>query len=296
MGVKIINLYNRGDECTDITGGWYIQRYSGSATPTLTKLSDRMEIKAPEWSANHVYMNVPFRTRGNATVFIEYSLSGGYGSYAYVDYIMSAGTIISISPASKVLDAELFAGINVSNLNSAVLTIYRIWIAETIIEPTWGGGLASVTQKELLARRFEIMPRKLWLYKDGNECVNVTGGWETAITRGGKVEKLTDAIKITSSGLNQVQLISTARRLNMTNYSKLCSKIRIVAQRDYRYCELSTGIFARTPSVEWGVRVIKQPIGGYQVEVDISQFENYWYVGLQGYYLDEGYINEVWLE
>lgn len=51
-----------------------------------------------------------------------------------------------------------------------------------IIEPTWGGGLASVTQKELLARR-AITLRRLYLYKDGDECVGVTGGWVTTNIR-----------------------------------------------------------------------------------------------------------------
>lgn len=32
-----------------------------------------------------------------------------------------------------------------------------------VLEPTWGSGLAQLTQKELLARRFEMMPRNLLL-------------------------------------------------------------------------------------------------------------------------------------
>ena len=92
-----------------------------------------------------------------------------------------------------------------------------------VIEPTWGSGLASVGQKELLARRFVIQDpdvHRLYLYKHGDECVNVTGGWK--YFRYNDITKYPDHIHIEGSHGGSGYGIITTKAINLSGFHRIC--------------------------------------------------------------------------
>ena len=71
---------------------------------------------------------------------------------------------------------------------------------------------------------------KLWLYKDGDECINVTGGLEYAVKSYGnadaKSQKLSDRISTTVSYASGVYAYDakwqSKKMFDLTEYNKLC--------------------------------------------------------------------------
>lgn len=79
----ITYLYNEGDECTDITGGWLTRVVSGSTTPSVTKKADRINITASR-AAN--------ATHNQAMVYTDYSIDISNAKFLCVDVVKNSGT------------------------------------------------------------------------------------------------------------------------------------------------------------------------------------------------------------
>lgn len=70
-----------------------------------------------------------------------------------------------------------------------------------------------------------MWPTKLWLYRDGDECSEVTGGWEPYSKKTGTTAKKTaNALKITmdGNGFWQDAQFCTKKAIDFTGYSKIC--------------------------------------------------------------------------
>ena len=114
-----------------------------------------------------------------------------------------------------------------------------------IIEPTWGSGLASVGQKELLARRFELQELcgRLYLYRAGDECVDVTGGW--TYFRYNDITKYPDHIHIEGSHGGSGYGIITTKAINLSGFHKICldTEWAITSFGASGRCGISTRLF-----------------------------------------------------
>lgn len=174
--------------------------------------------------------------------------------------------------------------------------------------PTWGSGLASATQKELLARRFAITPRKLWLYRDGDECVGVTGGWDSDYpVRTSPNPQTRLSPQLTQTNMKFVipktsyvsMIIGTRKKINLTYYKKLVIEIGYGS-------ELAWAVLSAWPDKIFNNRIsfgsFDFGAGAGAYEFDISQFRADYYIEFAngtGLASDGGktaYINKIWLE
>lgn len=79
----ITYLYNEGDECTDITGGWITRVISGTTTPSVTKKADRINITA--YRAENT-------THNQAMVYTDDSIDISGAELLCVDVVKNSGT------------------------------------------------------------------------------------------------------------------------------------------------------------------------------------------------------------
>ena len=84
---------------------------------------------------------------------------------------------------------------------------------------------------------------KLWLYKDGDECIDVTGGFEYTVKSYGnadaKSQKLSDRISTTVSYSNGAYAYDakwqSKKMFDVTEYNKLCVEADSVGTSQYVY-------------------------------------------------------------
>ena len=70
-------------------------------------------------------------------------------------------------------------------------------------------------------------PPPLYLYKEGDECTNVTGGFETGmITTNGSVQKLPTHLQLTTTSAGNYATFVTSTKINLSNYSKLVCRYK----------------------------------------------------------------------
>ena len=128
-----VYLYNEGNKCTAITGGFTFVRTSGTATGSVTYGASYIEFKCPQWSsytfATVNSINYPQYSHIN----IQYSY-GSLGSFAILScasaYLILAGAVETPSPAY--ID-EFYAGepviITIANTKSGYIRIHKIWLS-----------------------------------------------------------------------------------------------------------------------------------------------------------------------
>lgn len=76
---------------------------------------------------------------------------------------------------------------------------------------------------------------KLYLYKDGDECIDLTGGWlKGGYTRGtGTLTKEDDCMELyTNTSANQTVTVLTKNKVNLTGYSKIAYDLTLTASPD----------------------------------------------------------------
>ena len=70
-------------------------------------------------------------------------------------------------------------------------------------------------------------PPPLYLYREGDECTNVTGGFETGmITTNGSVQKLPTHLQLTTTSAGNYATFVTSTKINLSNYSKLVCRYK----------------------------------------------------------------------
>lgn len=70
----------------------------------------------------------------------------------------------------------------------------------------------------------QVWPERLYLYKTGDECIGVTGGWAPYASAGATATKDTDSLTITMNGDSYYQTgqFCPKKAIDFTGYSKLC--------------------------------------------------------------------------
>ena len=130
-----IDIYNNGDECLDLTGGWKWSTWNGS--PTFTKQGTNLKIICPQWSDGCIKpVNIPTLDDLNwdaiSHIEVEYgvhSIGGGYARLKVADIDIVYQDRINITSPAKVEytggDIEVVVA-NTSSGSSGYFTITRI--------------------------------------------------------------------------------------------------------------------------------------------------------------------------
>lgn len=104
-------------------------------------------------------------------------------------------------------------------------------------------GTNTATQDVLVdvITEYEIeMTYKLWLYKNGDECTDVTGGWSVIKSSTGTMSKQDDGIQINVGPGDETYCnIGIANTIDVTEYSKLTMRTSEVT---YLHCSASVGL------------------------------------------------------
>jgi len=133
-------LYREGDECEDVTGGWRLEKLSGtSASPVLTKEANRLRLQAPQWSEGYLHTNNTISTRGYSKIYVDYSVEGLGTSATWwfgdvmataSSNIIAGGSILISSPAEGTLveDTEGTFWFGFSNTFAGYIYIHNVWL------------------------------------------------------------------------------------------------------------------------------------------------------------------------
>ena len=142
----------------------------------------------------------------------------------------------------------------------------------------------------------------LWLYRDGDEFEDTTGGWSginrytdyygTTASHNGSYTKLSDRLKIYSSVDNTSSGFGTAKKIDVTNYTNL--KIEVASVVVNHSTGNGFGMNAEKLFIS-SISSIIQAIGTNSL--DISSYTGYYYItiGAWGYNYDLR-VTKVWLE
>ena len=154
-----------------------------------------------------------------------------------------------------------------------------------------------------------IKPKLLWLYNEGDEYVDVTGGWSkgvhTIVDGLGTVTKQADRILLQITSVTSDDCpIATVNKVDLTKYSKICaSYIGIVGSTTNKAPTMRVSANS-VRGTNGGTAVASKNFDGTSsviVEVDISSVTGEWYVAAGIHCGDAtktatAYIDKVWLE
>ncbi len=205
-----IYLYNYGDECVGVTGGWTGRADSAGS---LIKESTYMELKTGGEQSGDTACSVNVETVFNvlgtyANVYVKYSLSGNpeakllrkvsNGSYAGGDKCFSESTDIAIfndifptgmaySGALSILSRLTYTEVDESKIipvytfPETSLKIYQVWLdtregSSSDNEGTDSGNSGSSSGDSSDSSE-ENTTETIILYDNGDQCTDVTGGW-----------------------------------------------------------------------------------------------------------------------
>ena len=134
-------LYNNGDECTDVTGGWSIvQLHGGDKDIIVTKKADRIELYAPLWSNGQIVTNRNIDISGYSELVVSYGVSNIAQLHTQcrlraenvcenTNIIDHQQTINLPSPAHIALTDSGVATLTISNTGTNVVVyIYAVWL------------------------------------------------------------------------------------------------------------------------------------------------------------------------
>lgn len=194
------------------------------------------------------------------------------------------------------------------------------WQDPEDIQTTGAGGVMesakALREAQADGTWVDVWPTKLWLYRDGDECSEVTGGWKDFIKRNALDPETVyptasfGATYIQFSGTDNLygwgnKATFTSKILELSSYTKLFAKVTA----NHTNTQQSTIIGITSQNITWGTESIPQGslarstdknlvnhLTNYVIELDISTIaEGYVYVSGYGF-KNTVKITEVWLE
>lgn len=129
-------LYDSGTDYEEVTGGLYLTKSNGDATPTMTKESSYLQIKTPMSSDCNLRTRYSVPYDGYAKICFKYSYSTSSSAAAFGVYetlIMYKGKVQVASPASSSLGSTTESGEGgaiayIANYYTGYLRIHKIWL------------------------------------------------------------------------------------------------------------------------------------------------------------------------
>ena len=158
-----------------------------------------------------------------------------------------------------------------------------------------------------IAGVYEIeMAFKLWLYRDGDECEDVTGGWTNqGYSASGSASSITPNITNTRIVLSTdsdltICYVGTANKINVSRFTKLycilkdVSIIGTYAGCNILLCSSQSGF--NSNASKW-VDVAKQTSSEIQVEMDLSEKQDSYYIAIDVFgATSKVELSQIWLE
>lgn len=223
---------------------------------------------------------------------LEVLTTGGGGESASIFITgLSSGDTVSASNGSKIKNAKWNS--TASRFEITKIKEYGTWTV------TATDGTKTKTQNVLVdaAVEYEIeMDYKLWLYREGDECEEVTGGWIGVNTQHalnwamGTATKNANNLYLTATGNGISAGWTIQNAIKVTNYTKL--KAVVTGVNNYNRINLYTGTAYPDTSVAYKDNSFGTDI---EVVVDVSTITGEYKVHL-GTWGGTLTIRKVWLE
>ena len=149
----------------------------------------------------------------------------------------------------------------------------------------------------------------IFLFDNGGQCVQLTGGWKTVNDYNGSCTVLDDRIHFEPLGSSSAgQACYTENKVALSGYTKLCVKMNVTTVvPSYGYPDrLAVGLYTNNTSaypfngsyvVTYAAFPTTQPAGDYTLELDISAYKDSsdYYVGFTNAFCVAD-VYEIWLE
>lgn len=131
-----IYLYNEGDECVSITGGWVLTRWTATSS-SLTKNTNSMTAQFPRWSDGSIETVNDIDFFRYKTLTVEWTRTGSDAYMSFVapisNPIIASGNIIKASPSEfdiSSLDHTGKVSFSMANTGTATITITKIYVED----------------------------------------------------------------------------------------------------------------------------------------------------------------------
>lgn len=386
-GEEILYLYNDGDECTDITGGWVDEFAINDATyirKNIIKNTNNMQIINEEYKylscgtknlidiTNYKYLYMEYEVISPCSIVsnefregvnfgvVKSKTETSFSGNRYACDNDSIGKHISFVDLSNLYN-EYYVRLSswaVNNSNYANFKISKIWLVKnhevvnkdnivTILNnegiETDGSETANdliykisnnliEAQKEelkniLISKGVEVADSenkmsiliqkvneliavdRVWLYKDGNEYTDITGGYTDSYalpnnwTRKNHT-KNSDNLLLSTIGTsgNQACIVGTENFINLDGYSKLKMEVTVVNKAGSCWLGLQTRLNKTENASTTNTTFQHLTSGTHTIETDISSLSSnqgivfYCNSDTGSYNSAEIKVHKIWLE
>ncbi len=157
------------------------------------------------------------------------------------------------------------------------------------VTATLNGDTASDTIVINAAEEYNMtLEYVLWLFKDGDTCDEITGGWTNRWSTAGTVQS--NALYCGSNAN-----IQTVNKIDISGYSKLVFEGNRITQQSQGHCLTYCGLYYTTSSSSDGVFAALDGTGEYTLEIDISNASDGGYVTFRVYTNAEANASRIYL-
>ena len=170
---------------------------------------------------------------------------------------------------------------------------YGTWTVTSVLGTDSSSGTITINA----IREYDIeLDYRYYLYKEGDECISKTGGWEVKWEKSKRASKEADYLNMTSAESNG-QCISTINKVNLTNFSRFCMRLNIAASGNTKYHNAivwSGGSSAKSASTVANWEFGNIAAGNYSV--NIASLSGTYILGFRCWNGAAMRIGLVWLE
>ena len=163
-----------------------------------------------------------------------------------------------------------------------------------------------ISKVELLS---EYIP-PLYLYKEGNECIDITGGWKGALTYttsywtgGQSIGTFNDScVNLKTSAIRSLRRICTSKKINVSNYNTLYIELnQKTSTSSYGGTQLVV-LNSLSEQTNWIPASVKASATGVKVvySINLSNLNSSYYIGVVASVDYSGAVEadiyNIWLE
>ena len=150
-----------------------------------------------------------------------------------------------------------------------------------------------------------VVDTKLYLYKLGDECTTITGGWNGRASAGsgtntGSFTKSDDRMVLISSGGGSwvFTIVETAKPISLTGYSKLKAEVLAPNTNSSIYCDFGISTEPVNDHYNNTTSIVQSGKSAdiVTIEIDITGYQGSYYVDLLADVGNTLHIYKVWLE
>ena len=181
-------------------------------------------------------------------------------------------------------------------------------------EPTINSGITDITMHNAVFMAVAVHGglawnnKSLYLYKAGDECETITGGWNGRCvaysgTNTGSFSKETNKMVLVSNASSTsvsgvFTIVETALAVDFSGYKKLKAEVLAPSSNASIYCDFGISIAPVTDAYDNAVRVVQTGKSGEKttIEIDITSYQGEYYVNLLADLGNTLNIYNIWLD